>query len=119
LFNNTGCFGEAPPAATVTNVDVPTDTGAPGSGTIPVPGAVGTPLTTGFNPAGPSNCSGQTRNIIEGTLGFWYRLYAGPKGRIQFGPQYSYIDRNSWAGKGANPNAIENMFFSSFRYYLP
>jgi hypothetical protein len=119
LFNNTGCYGEAPPAATVTNVDVPTETGAPGSGTVPVPGAVGTPLTTGFNPAGPSDCSGQTRNILEGTIGFWYRLYSGPKGRLQFGGQYSYLDRNTWAGKGANPNAIENMFFSSFRYYLP
>ena len=71
LFNNTGCYKEAPPAPTTTNVDVPTDTGAPGSGTVPVPGAAGTPLTTGYNPAGSSDCSGQTRNIIEGTLGFW------------------------------------------------
>jgi hypothetical protein len=120
LFNNTGCYGEAPPASTVTNVDTPTDTvGVAGSGTVPVPGAAGTPLTTGFNPAGPSDCVGNTRNIIEGTLGFWYRMYSGPKGRIQFGPQYSYINRNTWTGKGATPNAIENMFLTSFRYYLP
>ncbi len=119
LFNNTGCYTEEPPAATATNVDTPTSTGAPGSGTVPVPGSVGTPLTTGFNPAGPSDCVGNTRNIIEGTIGFWYRLYSGPKGRLQFGPQYSYIDRNTWVGKGANPNATENMILSSFRYYLP
>jgi hypothetical protein len=120
LFDNTGCYGEAAPAATVTNVLTPTDTaGVAGSTTIPVPGAVGTPLTTGFNPAGPSHCSGQTRNILEGTIGFWYRLYNGPKGRVQFGPQYSYIDRNTWSGMGATPNAIENMVMSSFRYYLP
>ena len=120
LFDNTGCYGEAPPAATVTNVLTPTDTaGVAGSATIPVPGAVGTPLTTGFNPAGPSHCSGNTRNILEGSIGFWYRLYNGPKGRLQFGPQYSYIDRNTWSGMGANPNAIDNMFLSSFRYYLP
>ena len=128
LFDNTGCYKEAPPAATVTNVLTPTDTTVDvggttvpvaGSGTIPVPGAVGTPLTAGFNPAGPSHCSGQTRNIIEGSIGFWYRLYNGPKGRLQFGPQYSYIDRNTWSGMGANPNAIENMVLSSFRYYLP
>jgi hypothetical protein len=119
-FDNTGCYNEAPPAATVTNVLTPTDTaGVAGSTTIPVPGAVGTPLTTGFNPAGPGHCSGNTRNILEGTLGFWYRLYNGPKGRIQFGPQYSYIDRNTWSGMGASPNAIENMVLSSFRYYLP
>jgi hypothetical protein len=119
LFNNTGCYKEASPAATTTNVDVPTESGVPGSGTVPVPGSVGTPLTTGYNPAGPPDCSGQTRNILEGTIGFWYRLYSGPKGRLQFGPQYSYIDRNTWTGKGATPNAIENMVFSSFRYYLP
>jgi len=119
LFNNTGCYTESPPAATTTNVDVPTDTGVPGSGTVPVPGSVGTPLTAGYNPAGAPDCSGQTRNILEGTIGFWYRLYNGPKGRLQFGPQYSYVDRNTWTGKGATPNAIENMVFSSFRYYLP
>jgi hypothetical protein len=119
LFNNTGCYAEAPPSATVTNVDTPTSSGTPGSGTVPAPGTVGTPLTTGFNPAGPSDCSGNTRNILEGTIGFWYRVYSGPKGRIQWGPQYSYIDRNTWTGKGATPNATENMFLSSFRYYLP
>jgi hypothetical protein len=124
-FDNSGCYNEAPPAATVTNVLTPTDTaGVAGSTTIPVPGAVGTPLTTGFNPAGPSHCAGQTRNILEGSIGFWYRVYNGPKGRIQFGPQYSYIDRNTWSGMGATPgertpNAIENMVLSSFRYYLP
>jgi hypothetical protein len=120
LFDNTGCYSEAPPASTVTNVLTPTDTaGVAGSTTIPVPGAVGTPLTTGFNPAGPGHCSGNTRNILEGSMGFWYRLYNGPKGRLQFGPQYSYIDRNTWSGMGANPNAIENMILTSFRYYLP
>jgi len=90
-----------------------------GTASIPVPGAVGTPLTNGFNPGGLSNCNGDTRSIIEGTLGFWYRFYQGPKGRVQWGPQYSYIVRNTWAGKGGNPSATENMFFTSFRYYLP
>ena len=56
---------------------------------------------------------------MEGTIGFWYRFYNGPKGRIQWGPQYSYINRNSWSGVGNSPNAVENMFFTSFRYYLP
>jgi len=122
LFNNSGCYMESPPSATVTNVDTPvssTATNVAGSGTVPVPGSVGTPLTPGFNPANPSNCSGNTRSIFEGTIGFWYRFYAGPKGRLQWGPQYSYLDRNSWAGKGGNPNATENMFLTSFRYYLP
>jgi len=60
-----------------------------------------------------------TQAIIEGTLGFWYRIYVGPKGRIQFGPQYSRVVRNTWGGGGYDPTANENMFFTSFRYYLP
>ncbi len=121
LFNNSGCGTETPPAATSTTVATPITTANPtgGTATIPVPGSVGTPLTGGFNPGGLSNCNGDTRNIIEGTIGFWYRIYSGPKGRIQWGPQYSYIDRNTWSGVGGNPNATENMFLTSFRYYLP
>jgi hypothetical protein len=131
LFNNSGCYNEAPPSPIAINVDTPvssTSTTPIGSGTVPNPGAAGTPLTGGFNPAGPANCNGDTRSIIEGTLGFWYRFYAGPKGRVQWGPQYSYIVRNTWSGIGStpstgnplgNPSATENMFFTSFRYYLP
>jgi len=121
LFNNSGCGTETPPAATSTTVATPPTSSSPtgGTATIPTPGSVGTPLTGGFNPGGLSNCNGDTRNIIEGTIGFWYRIYSGPKGRIQWGPQYSYIDRNTWAGVGGTPNATENMFLTSFRYYLP
>ncbi len=114
LFNNSGCGTETPPAST--NVVVTTATG---TATIPLPGSAGTPLTNGFNPGGLSKCSGDTRNIIEGTTGFWYRFYSGPKGRIQWGPQYSYIVRNTWRGVGSSPSGTENMFFTSFRYYLP
>jgi hypothetical protein len=120
LFNNSGCYKEGPPAATVINVNTPGPTpGTNGSGTVPVVGSGGTPLTPGFNPSNPSNCNGDTRSIIEGTIGFWYRLYSGPKGRLQWGPQYSYIDRNTWSGVGGSPNTSENMAFTSFRYYLP
>lgn len=100
LFNNTGC----------------------GIETLPSSG-----LTAGFNPGGLSNCNGDTKNIEEGTLGFWYKPYNGPKGRLQFGLQYSYLTKTAWAGigtkrpvpPGANPTAIDNMIFTSFRYYLP
>jgi hypothetical protein len=114
LFNNSGCYTETLPAATSTIVTTPT-----GTTTIPAPGSAGTPLTNGFNPGGLSNCNGDTRDIIEGTIGFWYRFYSGPKGRIQWGPQYSYLDRNTWRGVGGTPSATENMFLTSFRYYLP
>ena len=89
----------------------------------------GTAYSTGFSPGGLSNCTGDTKDIEEGTLGFWYKPYNGPKGRLQMGLQYSYVTRQAWAGIGtkapypssplANPNAIDNMFFTSFRYYLP
>ena len=120
-FNNSGCYTETPPGSTSTAVVTPpTSTGgSEGTGSVPVPGSVGTPLTGGFNPGGLKNCNGDTRNIWEGTVGFWYRIYSGPKGRLQFGPQYSYIVKNTWAGTGGDPSANENMFFTSFRYYLP
>ena len=120
LFNNSGCYNEAPPSPTLTNVNTPGSTpGTTGSGTIPVTGPGGAPITGGFNPSSPANCSGDTRSLIEGTIGFWYRIYNGPKGRLQWGPQYSYINRDTWAGVGGTPNAQENMFFTSFRFYLP
>jgi hypothetical protein len=80
----------------------------------------------GFGSLG-SNCTANTQYILEGTFGFWVRFYHGPKGRLQVGPQYSYLDRNAWSGSltssGAgpfvSPHGIDNMFMTSFRYYLP
>jgi hypothetical protein len=120
-FNNSGCDSETVPASTSISVATPPATagGATGTGTVPAPGSLGTPLSGGYNPGGLKNCNGDTRVIMEGTIGFWYRFYKGPKGTLQWGPQYSYIDRNIWAGTGGGPNATENMFFTSFRYYLP
>jgi hypothetical protein len=95
-FSDGGCYTETPPSS--------------GSG-------------YGFGSL--KNCSGNTQSTIEGTFGFWYRVYHGPKGRIQFGPQYSYLVRNAWTGAGATagtftaPHGIDNMFMTSFRYYLP
>jgi hypothetical protein len=90
LFSNTGCYTET------------------------IPGSSG-----GFNPGGLSSCTADTRALIEGTAGFWIRFYNGPKGRVQWGPQFSYISRQTWSGKGFEPHGIDGMLFSSFRYYLP
>jgi hypothetical protein len=84
-----------------------------GCGTEVLPG------TGGFAPGSLASCTGQTRVIIEGTAGFWYKPYIGPKGRFQMGLQYSYVTRDAWSGTGGQPEAINNMFFTSFRYYLP
>jgi hypothetical protein len=83
-----------------------------GSETLPT-------LANGYGPGSLANCAGNTRAIFEGTAAFFYKLYNGPKGRLQLGGQYSYLTRDAWSGIGGQPEAIENMIFSSFRYYLP
>jgi hypothetical protein len=77
------------------------------------------PVGNGFAPGGLGSCTSDTRALIEGTAGFWYRFYQGPKGRFQFGAQYSYVTRNAWSGSGGEPHGIDGMVFTSFRYYLP
>jgi len=80
---------------------------------------------TGFDPSTPSNCGNQNKDVQEFTAGYWYNVYAGPKGRLRYGLQYSRFERDLWSGAGGttNPgggaNGIDNMFWTSFRYYLP
>jgi len=96
LANNTGCSTEV----------VPTGTGTPGTG---------------------GTCAGDIRYIGEGTVGFWHKLYQGEKGRVQWGVTYSYVYKVGWSGSGGvapgasaiAPKAIDNMVWTSFRYYLP
>lgn len=77
------------------------------------------PSAGGFLPGGLSNCTADTRALDEGSVGFWYRFYNGPKGRFQYGMQYSYVTRNTWSGNGFQPHGLDGMVFTSFRYYLP
>ncbi len=95
LFGNTGCYTE----------------------TVPVNGG-------GFLPGSLGGCTADTRVLIEGTGGFWFKFYDGSKdkvnrGRMQWGVQYSYVTRNTWSGLGLEPHGIDGMVFTSFRYYLP
>jgi hypothetical protein len=91
-FSNAGCYTE----------------------TVPQNGA-------GFLPGSLAGCTSDTRALTEGTIGFWYRLYNGPKGRVQWGPQFSYVNRATWADEvhGLEPHGLDGMVFTSFRYYLP
>ena len=98
LFSNSGCYTEVAPT-----------------------------VGSGFFPAGLGSCTADTRALIEGTAGFWYRFYNGPKGKFQFGTQYSYVTRQTWSGvgpsgtglPGVTPEGLDGMVFTSFRYYLP
>jgi hypothetical protein len=106
--NNSGCQTELPPSNSL--------------GQFP-------PASTPFTPSSGANCAGDTRTIGEGTLGFWYKFYQGPKGGFRFGVQYSYFAKNGWSGNnsasgtstapGFAPKAIDNMIWTSIRYYLP
>jgi hypothetical protein len=119
-LNNFGCDAEQLPyAAQSTSASTGVPTGVAGS--------------NGFIPGATQNCTGDTRNLIEGTVSFWYRFYKGPKGTVQYGMQYSNYVRNTWrgvaSGTGADglpysvpngaPHSDENMVFTSFRYVLP
>jgi hypothetical protein len=89
LANNSGCSSET----------VPTGTGTPGTG---------------------GTCAGDIRAITEGSFGFWHKVYNGPKGGIRWGLQYSYLTKSGWSGaNGISPKAVDNMLFTSFRYYIP
>ena len=74
---------------------------------------------TGFTPGSQTNCTADTKDVQEFTAGYWYNFYSGPKGRLRQGLQYAYFQRNIWSGIGATPVATGNMFWTSFRYYLP
>jgi len=96
-FNNSGCYTETAPS---------------------------TAFPSGFNPGSLGKCTADTRALIEGTAGFWYRFYNGPRGRFQFGTQYSYVTRQTWSGVAATgtngaPEGLDGMVFTSLRYYLP
>jgi hypothetical protein len=77
------------------------------------------------SPGAVTGCTGDTRNLMEGTLGFWHRFYKGPQGTLQWGMQYSYFVRHTWSGNNdgsavsLSPKSIENMVWTSFRYYIP
>jgi hypothetical protein len=73
----------------------------------------------GLTPGSQTNCTADTKDVQEFTAGYWYNFYSGPKGRIRQGIQYAYFQRNIWSGVGVTPSATDNMFWTSFRYYLP
>lgn len=73
---------------------------------------------TGYAP-GSSPCLGATRDISQYSFGWVYRLYNGPAGRLQYGMAYSYLNRVGWVGEGGAPKAVNNLIYTSARYYIP
>jgi hypothetical protein len=80
-----------------------------------------------FTPSTGGTCAGDIRIITEGTVGFWHKFYQGPKGGLRWGMTYSYLTKSGWSGNGGlapgtpgiSPKAVDNMIWTSFRYYIP
>jgi hypothetical protein len=90
--------------------------------TTAAPGFSGS--STGYYPGG--SCGAQTRNVQEITGGYWYDIYRGDRGRLRQSIQYGYAVREGWSGAplaaggaGVGAKGIDNMVWTSFRYYLP
>jgi Skp family chaperone for outer membrane proteins len=74
--------------------------------------------STGYIPGG--SCGAQSRDVQEITGGYWYDIYKGDRGRLRQSIQYGYAVREGWSGaSGIGAKGIDNMFWTSFRYYLP
>jgi hypothetical protein len=84
--------------------------------TLATPGYTG----TGYLPGG--SCGAQARDVQEITGGWWYDIYKGDRGRFRQGFQYAYAVKEGWSGAGSpaiGAKGIDNMFWTSLRYYLP
>jgi len=106
LYNATGSQGYGRLTANTTGCNVETIAAAGNN----------TPASSTTNPA---NCGPDIRDIQEFSAGWWYDFYRGPKGRFRQGFQYSYLMKQTWRGTGGSPDANTNMWFTSFRYFLP
>jgi len=83
--------------------------------------------SVGYQPAG-SGCGNNTRDVQEVAGGYWYDIFKGDHGRLRQGIQYGYAVREGWSGTGTagtltsplnGAKGIDNMFWTTFRYYLP
>ncbi len=70
-------------------------------------------------PEGSAACGAQNKNLYDATAGFWYRIFKGSFGTLQYGGQYEYIRRVTWSGVGGSPQGFDNVFLTSMRFYLP
>jgi hypothetical protein len=64
-----------------------------------------------------ADCTGTTKAVVQGTVGFWYKFLKGSYGTMQAGAQYSYTRRMAFQGVGPTPQSDENIVMLSLRYY--
>jgi hypothetical protein len=65
-----------------------------------------------------NGCHGDNRNIYEATIGYWYRIYQGEFGSLNYGNQILYVHRDLWSGIGRTPEGSDTAVYSTLRFYL-
>ena len=79
-----------------------------------------------FNDITAGSCAGNAKRVWQLTGGMWDKLYKGPFGEVRVGVQYSYTQRELFAGTGTtaplpavvgSPKQDEQSVLTSFRYY--
>ena len=86
-------------------------------------------VDTGCNTEGSSAaCSGETRGLVDGTLGGWWRFLQGPYGAMEVGTQWEYVRRTAFQGtatttvgrttvsSAVTPKTDDNIVMFSFRW---
>ncbi len=86
-------------------------------------------IDTGCNTEGSAaTCSGQTRGLVEGSLGGWWRFMHGNWGTLEAGTQWEYIRKTAFQGTSVatvgkatvnsivTPKTDDNEILFSFRY---
>ena len=73
-------------------------------------------------------CSGQTRGLVDGTAGAWWKFLRGPYGTMEVGTEYEYIRRTAFEGTSVatvgkttinstvTPKTDDSIVLFSFRY---
>ena len=75
-------------------------------------------VNTGCNiELSPLVCTANTRSIVQGVGGFWWKFLKGDYGTMQVGLQDSYTRKFVFRGVGGSPNTNDNIVLASLRYY--
>jgi hypothetical protein len=87
---------------------------------------------TGTTTTLAGKCTAHTKTVWAIQPVFWYRIYQGPAGKVQFGASYAYVHKASWSGQNGSsaptvpvsttllrPTTNNQIVMTSFRYYLP
>jgi hypothetical protein len=74
-------------------------------------------VNSGCETEGVGTCAANTSQIIQGTVGGWWKFYQGTLGNAQVGVSDTYIKREIFSGVGGDPNTNINIALVSFRYY--